>query len=469
MYFDYDVSPAIFHPKNKTKKLKKATLKTEVKTLLMLAWPLLIAQVTQTLMGVSDSIMAGRYSAVDMAAVAVGFGVTFPILIFLQGLCLALSPQVARLDGANRHEQIGNWVYQCFYLSVSVGFVVIGAKWLLPMVFERMSMQPEMKLIATEYVDYMLFAAPAFAMYQCLRNYCEGMSLTRPTMIIMLAGLAVNIPANYIFIYGAFGAPEMGGAGCGLATMLVIFTMAFATFLYTYFSKKLRSVGLYHSFYSPCFSTMLDIVKHGLPISFTLLAEVTLFASVALLLSSYGANVVAAHQIALNFSSLIFQIPLSIGLAVAIRIGFYIGKEEPHNAPAAYKAGQLAALSTVAFTATLTVLGAYSIASLYTTETVVIEMAAVLLLFAAVFQFSDAIQVVGANALRGYKDNKAMLLISLFSYWGVGFPTALVLGLTDWVVPGLTAKGFWIGFIIGLSCAAIMMTARVRYIQKRLH
>ncbi len=416
-------------------------------------------------MGVSDSIMAGRYSAVDMAAVAIGVAVTFPILIFLQGLCLALSPQVARLNGAKQHHHISNWVFQCFYISVSVGFLCIGAKWILPRVFELLSMDYEMQLIATDYVRYILLAAPAFAVYQCLRNYCEGMSLTRPTMMIMFAGLLVNIPANYIFIYGAFGVPEMGGAGCGLATMLVIFTMALATFLYTYFAPSLQYIKLYQSFPKPCFKSIVDLTRHGLPISFTLLAEVTLFASIALLLSPYGANVVAAHQIALNFSSLIFQIPLSIGLAVAIRIGFCIGKNEPLNAPVAYNAGLLIAASTVAFTATITIVGATTIASLYTTESAVIEMAAVLLLFAAVFQFSDAIQVVGANALRGYKDNKAMLLISLFSYWGIGFPAALILGLTDWIATGLTARGFWIGFIIGLTCAAIMMTARVRYIQ----
>ncbi|MEM0911458.1 MAG: MATE family efflux transporter [Pseudomonadota bacterium] len=446
-------------------KLKNATLKTEVKKLLTLAWPLLIAQVTQTLMGVSDSIMAGRYSAVDMAAVAIGFGVTFPILVFIQGLCLALSPQVARLDGAGQHAEIPNWVFQCVYLSGSVGLFFVGAKWLLPLVFEHLSMQQEMQAIASEYVRYILIAAPGFALYQCLRNYCEGMSRTRPTMIIMLTGLLVNIPANYILIYGAFGMPEMGGAGCGLATMMVIFTMSFATFLYTLFSKTFKHVGLYQSFQKPCFKTMLDLVRHGLPVAFTLLAEVTLFASVAVLLASFGPNVVAAHQIALNFSSLIFQIPLSIGLAVAIRIGFCIGKGQIQRAPVTYKAGLLAAMSTVAFTASITVIGASTIASLYTTENAVLEMATVLLFFAAVFQFSDAIQVVGASALRGYKDNKAMLLISMFSYWGVGFPTALILGLTDWIVSGLAARGFWIGFIIGLTCAAIMMTARVRYIQ----
>ena len=442
------------------------SLNTEIKKLVTLAWPLLIAQVTQTLMGVSDSIMAGRYSSTDLAGVAVGVNLMFPLMVFIQGLSLALSPQIARLNGAKSPDQMPVWVHQTLYLTISASVILISTKWLISPILDMLSMEAELREIVVGYTYYILFALPALAIYQSLRNFCEGLSKTRPTMIIMFTGLIVNIPANYIFINGLFGLPEMGGVGCGLATMLVIYTMAIATFLYTVLGKSFESIKIYHNFELPDFKKVFKLIKMGLPIAFTLLAEVTLFASASVLLSTFGAKIVAAHQIALNFSSLIFMLPLSIGLAVAIRIGFNIGNNAPLSAHKAYQAALITAISTVVFTATITVIGATFIASLYSKETYVIEIAAGLLLFAAVFQFSDSIQVVGANALRGYKDNKAMLIISITAYWGIGFPTAVLLGLTDYIVPKMAAEGFWIGFIIGLSAAAIMMTARVLHIQR---
>jgi MATE family multidrug resistance protein len=313
-----------------------------------------------------------------------------------------------------------------------------------------------------------LFAAPAFAVYQTLRNYCEGLSMMVPSMVIMGTGLLVNIPANYIFINGLFGMPEMGGAGCGLATMLVLYTMALATFAYTFYAKNLKKYRLYEHFYAVSRKDINAFLRLGLPIAFTLLFEVSLFAIVAVLLAPFGALTVAAHQIALNVSSLIFMLPLSIGLALAIRIGFLIGEGREEHTKKAYWAGMLLALSTVAFTASTILLFNNEIASIYSNEVPVIAAASSLLILAALFQFSDAIQVVSANALRGYKDTKAMLYISFVSYWLVGFPVGLILALTDYVVPKMAAAGFWIGFITGLSVAAVFMFLRVKTIQQRL-
>jgi MATE family multidrug resistance protein len=212
----------------------------------------------------------------------------------------------------------------------------------------------------------------------------------------------------------------------------------------------------------------LNQLKIGLPIAFTIVFEVTLFGVVALLLARFGASVVAAHQIALNFSSLMFMLPMSIGIAVAIRIGYSIGKEDALNAKIAVYCGLFCSIVIALFTATMTVMLSTQIASLYTENQEVIYLASSLLFFAALFQFSDGIQVVSANALRGYKDTLAMFLISFVSYWLIGLTVGVVLGLTDWVFPVMKAQGFWIGFISGLSCAAILMFWRVKVIQKRV-
>lgn len=433
-----------------------------------IAWPLLIAQLMQTMMGVSDTIMAGRYDSLDMASVAIGHSVIMPIFIFMQGVCLALSPIVARFNGAREPNQVAYPVWQTLYLSLGIAALVMLSILAMPKLLNMLEMDPKMRSETLQYVGFVLLSAPAFAVYQTLRNYCEGLSKTRPTMVIMFTGLLVNIPANYILINGLFGLPEMGGAGCGLATMLVFYVMAFATWLYTVMAKKLADYALYQNIVKPDFLFIWAVAKQGIPIALTFLAEVSLFAVVAILLAPLGALTVASHQVALNFSSLIFMIPLSIGLAVAIRIGHIIGENRTPMAQTAYLAALVLAVSSVTITATGTILGSHYIASLYSNEAEVIEFASALLLLAAIFQFSDAIQVVSANALRGYKDTKAMLIISVFCYWFIGFPIGIVLGLSDHIVPAMSARGFWIGFIVGLSAAAILMTWRVRVVQVRL-
>jgi MATE family multidrug resistance protein len=212
----------------------------------------------------------------------------------------------------------------------------------------------------------------------------------------------------------------------------------------------------------------LTQLKIGLPIAFTIVFEVSLFGVVAVLLARFGAEVVASHQIALNFSSLMFMLPMSIGMALAIRIGYTVGKEDALNAKISVYCALVCAIVIALFTATMTVILGTKISALYTENTDVILLASSLLFLAALFQLSDGIQVVSANALRGYKDTKAMLILSFVSYWLVGLPVGVVLGLTDWLFPAMAAKGFWIGFISGLSCAAVLMYWRVSIIQKRV-
>ncbi len=440
----------------------------ELKILLHLTWPLVIAQITQMLMGVSDTIMAGRYHSTDMAAVAIGFGISLPMLVFIQGVSLALSPIIARFDGAKKTHDVANNVQQMAYLSLLIAFIMMLSYVFFPSIIRLLNMPDDVTQKTISYLGYVFLSAPAFAIYQTLRNYCEGLSLTRPTMVIMVTGLLVNIPVNYIFINGLFGMPEMGGAGCGLATMLVFYTMALATIIYTRYAKKLKKFNLYQQFYKPNMADIKTLLALGLPIGGTLIFEVSLFALVAVMLAPFGTLTVAAHQIALSVSSLIFMLPLSIGIALAIRIGYLVGEDRLEQTKQAYRGGMFLAVSMVFVTASITVGFNHEIAQIYSTELPVITLAASLLILASLFQLSDAIQVVSANALRGYKDTQAMFVLSFLSYWVVGFPVGIVLGLTDLVVPKMAAAGFWIGFITGLSTAAVLMFFRVKHIQRKL-
>ncbi|BEM87669.1 hypothetical protein SME46J_21390 [Serratia marcescens] len=204
-----------------------------------------------------------------------------------------------------------------------------------------------------------------------------------------------------------------------------------------------------------------------MPVALALFFEVTLFAVVALLVSPLGIVAVAGHQIALNFSALMFVLPLSLGVGATIRVGYRLGEGSVEGARvAAYSAigvGITMAVCTALFTATFR----EPIALLYNDSPAVVAMASQLMLLAALYQISDSIQVIGSGVLRGYKDTRAIFFITFIAYWVLGLPSGYLLALTDVVVPAMGPSGFWIGFIIGLTFAAIMMALRMRWLQKQ--
>jgi len=294
------------------------------------------------------------------------------------------------------------------------------------------------------------------------------LSHTKPTMITSIIGLIINIPANYIFIYGEWGMPALGGAGCGLATAIVYWIMFLGMLGYALFSKHLKQAPLFTTWYWPSWSEIKVILLLGIPIAFSLLFEVTLFGVVAIMLAPLGAEIVASHQIAINFSGLVFMVPLSLAMAVTIQVGTAVGNNDLAKARAICKHSVILGLCIAVFTAAFSVLLRTEIAGIYTDELPVLELAANLMLLASLFQFSDAIQVISAGALRGYKDTKSILIITFVSYWVVGLTLGILLGITDIILPRTGPYGFWIGIIIGLTTAAVFLAIRLRVVQSRL-
>ncbi|GIU53032.1 MULTISPECIES: MATE family efflux transporter [Shewanella] len=437
----------------------------QAKKLIQLALPVLIAQVTQTMMGFIDTVMAGRVSAVDMAAVAIGTSLWLPALLFVQGLILAFTPVFAHHHGANNPKAIQPLMSQAFYIAIigSVGVLLFLS--FAKTIFAMMELDPELADLSAGYLHGFMWGVPAFILYQILRGCSEGISYTMPTMIIGFVGLAVNIPANYIFIYGHFGVPAMGGAGCGIATALVFWAMLMAMMIYMQFHQKFKEIAPFSRLNRPNLKTIWEMIKHGMPIALALFFEVSLFAVIALLLAPLGANVVAGHQIALNFSSIVFMLPLSIGIAVSIRVGYYLGQDKLEVSNLVTKIGLFIAFSLAVVTAIITVLFKTQIALLYNNNPEVVALAGSLMFLAALYQLSDSIQVVAAGALRGYKDTQSAFYITLVSYWAIGMTLGYTLARTDLIVPAMGAHGFWVGLIAGLTSAAILFALRLRYIQ----
>ena len=359
------------------------------------------------------------------------------------------------------------FVHQGFWLTLIVTPLAMIALYYSPLALQFMDVEPVMAAKTSGYLHAILWGLPAFAMFQVLRNFSEGLSHTMPTMVIGFVGLAVNIPANYIFIHGHFGMPKLGGVGCGVATAIVLWAMLLAMIAYVKLSPHFKKINLFAQLARPNGSRIWRLFRLGFPIAMAIFCEVTLFTVVALMLAPFGAETVASHQIALNFSSLVFMLPLSIGVGVTIRVGHNIGEGQPDQARVAARTGLMLGMGVAAATAALTVLLRDPIAGIYTDDLQVIGLAATLLFFAAIYQISDSVQVVAAAALRGYKDTQAIFYVTIVAYWGLGLPTGMILGLTDWVVPRMGPQGFWIGFIVGLTSAALMLGARLRVIYGR--
>nr|WP_290368706.1 MATE family efflux transporter [Vibrio stylophorae] len=439
-----------------------------MKKLVKLATPILIAQVAQTSMGFVDTVMAGDVSATDMGAVAVAASIWLPTILFGLGLVMALVPIIATLNGSGKKNEIPFQVQQGFYLaaiiSIPIMLLMYNAGVLIDM---RDNIEPLLKEKTIGYLHAVMWSAPAFLGFIVLRSFAEGCSYTKPAMIIAFIGLAANVPLNWIFVYGHFGLPKLGGVGCGVATALVYWIMFFAMLAYMFISKKLSRIGIFKNWQGIDFKAQWRLMRLGFPVAAAIFFEVTLFAVVAFLIAPLGSITVAAHQVAANFSSMIFIIPMSIGSAASIRVSYQLGERKIEGARISSYCALGLGLAIATVTALLTFLLRAQIADLYSDNLQVMALASQLMLLACIYQWTDSIQVIGAGILRGYKDMQAIFVRTFIAYWIFGLPTGYILGLTDWVIAPIGPFGFWWGFIVGLTVAAILLGQRLLWLQRQ--
>ena len=434
---------------------------TEFYSLLKLATPIIIAQLANTAMGFVDTVMAGRVSPRDLAAVALGNSIWVPLFLLMTGILLATTPKVAQRFGAGAHGEIGPLVRQALWLALAVGGSAAALLWNAEIILTLMNVDPGLIEPAMGYLRGVACGFPAVALYHVLRCFSDGLGHTRPSMILGLGGLALNIPLNYIFIYGKLGVPAMGGVGCGWATGLVMICMFLGMLWWVKWAPFYQPSKVFSHFEWPQWSVLKRLLAVGLPIGIAVFAESSIFAVIALLIGGLGATVVAGHQIALNFSSMVFMIPYSLGMAATVRVGQALGRGEPREARFAAGVSMAAALGYACLSASLMLLLREQIAQIYTPDPAVILVATTLLVYSALFQFSDAIQVTAAGALRGYQDTRVTMILTLFAYWGIGLPVGYILGLTDWFGEPSGPSGLWQGLVVGLTCAGGMLAVRL--------
>ncbi|WP_444998489.1 MATE family efflux transporter [Aliikangiella sp. IMCC44359] len=436
----------------------------EIKSLIPIAVPAILAQLAQMAMGVIDTVMAGHYSNQALAAIAIGTGLLHPVMIFFMGLFLAFNPIIAHLKGARAEIKIGANFRLGLILAILFSPVAITILLYADIILELLNVNLAVAQLATGYLQAATWGMPSLLLFLALRFCNEGLFSTTAVMAVTVISIPFNIIFNYWFMYGGYGLEAMGAIGVGYATALVWTIMSIGLFVYTFFTPKYKALEIFKHKTLPSWIEMKEVFKLGFPMAITLGFEITMFAAVSLMIARYPTQTMGAHQIAVNIASLAFMIPLGISQAITARVGFFSGQNNPASTRLAGYTGIGVSAALSAFSASTMVLIPTLIVSFYTQDVEVIQIAVSLLFFAAVFQFSDSIQVSSAGALRGVKDSKIPMIITAISYWLVGFPIGYFLAEKQ----GLQANGYWIGLIAGLSTAAILLLYRWTKLSKTI-
>ncbi|GGE64827.1 putative multidrug resistance protein NorM [Streptosporangium jomthongense] len=442
---------------------------TEWKTLAILGGPILIAQIAQMANGVIDTVMAGHASAEDLAGVGIGSSLWAPLFLFFMGMLGALQPIISGYNGARTLKKIMPVTWQGIYLAGVGAVIMILLLTNVHPVLDGLNLEANTARITQGYLDAFVWGIPALLLMAALRGLTDGLGHTRVIMAFSLLSTLINLPLNYIFIYGKLGLPAMGGIGCGWATSLSNGAAAIALLAYLNRSKLYRQFHLVADWAKPDAALIRYILSIGLPIGFTIFVEVSMFSVIALFLAPLGPVVVAGHQIALNVVSLLFMLPLSIGMALTLRVSFLMGAGAPDTARLIARSSLVLAASTALVFAILLFVFSRGISALYTSEAEVQAVTVRLLMFAAIFQVADVIQVTCISALRGYKDTGIPMLIMLFSFWGVGLPLGYTLTFTDLLVPAMGAAGFWVGLTGGLASASLLLGWRLFHYRPQIN
>ena len=438
-------------------------IRAEVSSLWQLAWPMLIGQLATVGMGVADVAMTGHTSADELAAVSLGASIWSIILVTVSGTMMAINSIVAHDIGAGQLARVPHAVRQSLWKSLGVGVIAMALANLATLLFDHLYLTPHVQHQAELFVHIISLGLPPFAAYRALYGYSTSINETRPVMVIAILGLCVNVFVNWLLVFGNWGMPQLGGVGCAVSTALCMWLMLAAMLLWIRRAPAYRATYPFTHWEGPHWPEIASMLRLGVPIGVSYFAEVSAFGAVSLLVARYGVIPISAHQIALNFTSLVFMVPLSFGIALITRVGQAMGEGEPARARFISWVGVWMSLAFGVVSAIFIVLFRYQIARAYTSDPAVQDLCAHLLLFAALFQLSDSTQVAASCAIRGYKVSRQPMVIQVTAFWGFALPIGCWLGLAPQWLPfapeqPMAASGFWIGLVVGLTVAAVLLS-----------
>ena len=427
--------------------------------------PILITQVSLIAPGFFNTVMAGHISKEDLAGIAVGASIFFPVFGAFMGLVSGLTPVIAQHYGARRTLEIRRVVQQSFYWAtiLSMLLLIVGVL-TVPYLVRALALEPVVEDITMEYLSYIALGLIPVAPAIVLRNFIDAHGRTRLTMYITMTTIPINIVLNYIFMYGACGVPAFGGAGAGLGAALSYCVFLVLNILAVLRIKQFAGYYVLARLPRPILGDWWALLKICVPIGLTVFCEQSIFGAVGLLMAAYGTTVLAAHQAAMNFTTIVYMLPLSVSMAITILVGYEVGGGRENGARAYIRLSRVLTLVFVGVIALVLAAMRDSVAALYTTNPEVQELLRVFLLYALVMQFCDCVNAPLQGALRGYKDVTVTFWLAVLSFWGIGLPAGYA--LAAWTELG--PYGYWAGLNGGILVGAVLLMIRLRIIEQRM-
>ena len=426
--------------------------------------PILIYQLANFSASFVDTTMTGQYDTLHLAGVSMATSLWIPFFDLLIGIVSALVPIIGHHLGQGKKEKIASDFYQFIYLSLGLSLILFALVFVgAPLVLSRLGLEPLVEEVAKNYLWYLALGIIPLLLFSTIRSLFDALGLTKLSMYLMLLLLPLNGSFNYALIYGAFGFPEMGGAGAGLGTSLAYWVLLLISLLVAVKHPKIRAYELWKI--RPLDKKgLIEGIRLGLPIGGTVFAEVVIFSVVGLVMAKFSSLIIASHQAAMNFSNLMYAFPMSISTSMSIIVSYEIGANRPDDVKKFCKLGRLTALGIAGFTFLFLYILRDRVATLYGSDTEFIRMTSVFLTYSLFFQLADTFAAPLQGILRGYKDTQVPFYLGLIAYWGVSLPLGLFLDYYTSLGP----YGYWIGLIASLVTSGILFQWRLNRLAKNI-
>ena len=439
------------------------TIKGKIILFLKIFFPILIYQFANYSASFVDTTMTGQYNTLDLAGVSIATSLWNPFFTFLTGIVSALVPIIGHHLGQGKKKEVSSDFYQFLYLALALSIVLFGLVFFLaPIVLQFMGLEVAVSSVAIRYLWLLAIGIIPLLLFSVIRSLLDTLGLTKLSMYLMLLLLPLNSGFNYLLIYGAFGFPELGGAGAGLGTSLAYWALLLISFLVLLKHKKLKEYQLQRPMPLQI-KKIKEAIYLGLPIGGTVFAEVAIFSAVGLIMAKFSSLIIASHQSAMNFSSLMYAFPMSISTAMAIVVSYEVGAKRLEDAKKYIKIGRLSAMAFAILTLSFLYVFRENVASLYGHDPEFIQLTASFMTYSLFFQLADTFAAPLQGILRGYKDTVIPFYLGLLGYWGVAIPLGLFLDYST----NLDAYSYWIGLIVSLVVSGLLYQWRLQVIMKR--
>lgn len=437
--------------------------RTELGATLRLSWPLALANLLQMLTYAVDVIFIARLGEAPLAASALAVALFGLVLWALSGLTGAVAPVIAAELGerAPALRPVRRATRMALWLAVLSGAAGMLLCLMIGPISRATGQQPEIIAMATEYTVIIVWSMIPMVMANVLRCFVSALGRPIFATLITAAGIGVNALANYAFVFGNLGAPELGLQGAAIATIITALVTLTVYILAIRFDTRMHRYRIFGRWWVPDWARFWSIVRIGTPIALTITAEAGIFGAAAFLMGNIGTAQLAAHTVALQIAALAFQIPFGVGQAATIRVGYFYGARDKAGMGRAGWSAIMVGTGFMVISCSAMILMPRTLLHIYidpdaAKNAVLVGFALRYLVIAAAFQLVDGLQAVAAGALRGLQDTRIPMWIAIFSYWVPGIGVALYLGFAA----GWGGTGVWIGLATGLAVAAILLIWR---------